>query len=57
MAMARSGSVLVAESQVKLARILLVDNNKRASVMSTGSEGIGGSAYLGASWLFSTMND
>lgn len=55
--MARSGSVLFAESQVKIARILLVDNNKRESVISTGSKGIGGSAYLGASWLFSTMND
>lgn len=47
--MARSGSVLCVESQVKIVRILLVDNNKRESVISTGSKGIGGSAYLGAS--------
>ncbi|KAJ5181903.1 hypothetical protein N7449_012050 [Penicillium cf. viridicatum] len=50
--MARSGSALFVEYQVKIARILLADNNKGESVISTDSEGIGGSACLGASWLF-----
>lgn len=49
--------MLFAESQVKIARTLLVDNNNGESVISTGSEEIGGSACLGASWLFSTTND
>jgi hypothetical protein len=48
MGMARSGSVLFIESQVKIARTLLGDNNEileiHASASSTNSKEIGGSA-------------
>lgn len=59
--MARSGSVLFVESQEKIARVFLVGNNKimkrRESVISTDSEGIGGSACFGTSWSFSKVDD